>query len=148
MGVAEDVKAALVAANVVPAGTVADWACFVGMLPDSDPADRSGGPIVPDRAVCIYETEGQPAEEGFRMVYPTLQIRVRGAPDGYAEARAKLNAIFLALHAQEAAISMASSPPSVLFVYFYCMNSGPIPLGPDQRRRPHMAFNFRSARPI
>lgn len=79
---------------------------------------------------------GLAAEEGFAMDYPDFQVRVRGAPDGYQAARAKLQAIFDALHGNEAAIGAD-------YVLVYCKQSGVTPLGQDEKRRPHIAQSYR-----
>lgn len=86
--------------------------------------------------MCIYETPGLAAEEGFAMDYPDIQVRVRGKPDDYQATRAKLQAIFDLLHAGEAAVGAD-------YVYLYCKQSGPLPLGQDEKRRPHLAQNYR-----
>ncbi len=103
-----------------------DWQVFVGYLQDA-----------PDRAICVYETPGEAPLEAWAIDYPGFQVRVRGAPDGYAEAREKMHQIFLALHANETAIGS-------VFVYCYARNSSPTPLGNDTNRRPGMSMNFRT----
>jgi len=116
--------------------SAADWMVYKWSMPDSDPATTK---TVADRAICIYDSPGRPAEEGFMMDYPDVQIVVRSKPDDYRAARDKVQDIFLALHAQEPDID-----PN--FVYFYSKQSAPLSMGIDDRRRIKFAWNFRSMR--
>ena len=114
----------------------ADWMIYKWTMPDSDPAVAKK---IADRAICLYDSPGMPAEPGFMMDYPDIQVRVRGNPDDWRATRDKIQDIFLALHAQEPAIGAA-------FVYFYSKQSAPLQMGLDQKRRPMMSWNFRSMR--
>lgn len=116
--------------------SAAEWMIYKWSMPDSDPAPSK---TVADRAICLYDSPGRPAEEGFMMDYPDIQVVVRGNPDDFRAVRDKCQDIFLALHAQEPSIGAA-------FVYFYSKQSAPLSLGIDQRRRLKMAWNFRSMR--
>lgn len=130
----EDIRAALVNANVgqITASNT-DWFIYIGYLQDSP--QTGAAKTIADRAICLYETPGEPPQELWAIDYPGVQIAVRGAPDDYQAARAKLQAIFDALHAEEVAIGSD-------YVYFTCLNSGPIPLGNDDLRRPKLAQNY------
>ena len=112
------------------------WMVYKWSMPDSDPAPAKK---INDQAICIYDAPGMPAEEGFMMDYPDVQIVVRSSPDGFHAAREKIQDIFLALHAQEQDID-----PN--FVYFYSKQSAPLSMGIDERRRIRFAWNFRSMR--
>jgi hypothetical protein len=123
----DDITAALIAQNVgQTTSDKGDWMIFQGYTQAE-----------PSRCITLYETVGDPPEEGFAIDYAGVQIKVRGNPDDYRAVRLKLRAIFDALHAQEQNIG-----PN--YVYFYCRNSGPISLGQDELRRPSMAQNYRS----
>lgn len=126
------VLAALVTAGVAQSTTSgADWMIYVGMM-----QDISGG----DRAICLYETPGRPPLEAWAIDYPNFQVVVRGKPDDYTAVRNKIQDAYYALHAQEAAIDGAN------VVYCYAMQSGPLPLGVDEKRRIRLAWNFRMMR--
>ena len=125
----DGVQAALIAAHVGQKTSSADdWMIYKGDLPDQ-----------PDRAICIYETPGRPPLEAWAIDYPSVQLVVRGTVDDYTAVRNKIQDAFNALHAQETAIGAA-------FVYFYAINSGPLPMGKDEKRRISLAWNFRSMR--
>lgn len=132
------VQAALVSASVGQnTDSTLDWMIYKWAMQDSDPA--AVGKTVADRAICIYEAAGPAPDEPFTEDYPSIQVVVRSAPDDYALARQKIHDVFVNLHGQETAIGTA-------FVYFYAAQSGPIPMGIDQRRRIKFAMNFRSMR--
>lgn len=116
--------------------SASDWMIFKGNMNDSDPASS---PTVADRAICLYETPGLPPLEAWALVYPGVQVVVRGKPDDYTAVREKIQDIFEVLHAGEVAIGSA-------FVYFYSRQSGPLSMGRDERRRPTLSWNFRSLR--
>lgn len=109
-----------------------DWFVYKGFLQD-------GASICADRAICLYETPGTPPLEAWAIVYPGVQVSVRGKPDDYTAVRTKIQEIFDALHSNEVAIGAD-------FVYFYARQSGPLSLGRDERRRPMLSWNFRSMR--
>lgn len=145
MAVADDILAAIVAAGLgQAANSKTDWMVYLYSMQDSDPAP--GLNVVADRCIAIYETGGDPPEEGFAMDYPGFQIRVRGAPNASREARAKLQALFDLLHANEVPLNAGVSPPSATYVYCYAVQSGAIPMGLDERRRPHFVQNYRTMR--
>lgn len=132
------VSHALVAANlgqISAAGT--DWFISQGYLPD--------GPPLADRAIGIYETPGRPPERGSLnpLDYPSVQIVVRGKEADYALVRDRIQAIYMALNEQEAAIATTTGSP---FIYFYSQQSGPLSMGRDELKRPKLAWNFRTMR--
>lgn len=142
MSMPNDIAAALVLTGTGQAtSTGSDWFIYKGRFQDGDP---SASPVIADRAICIYESPGLPPEEGLALDYPDFQVAVRSEPDGYEAASAKAHDIFIALHANEVAINAGVSPPSAAFVYCYAKNSGPIPLGFDEKRRALLARNFRT----
>jgi hypothetical protein len=109
------------------------WTAFKSYLPDS-----------PDRAVAIFETPGEPAEvvkpgTGQAYDFPGFQVRIRGAEWDYEAMRARLYAIFLALHDSDMG-SVTTGSPQYLMVR--SRQSGPFPLGLDERSRPGATWNF------
>lgn len=123
----DDLSAALVTSGVGQAtNPAADWFIYLGYFQDQ-----------PDRAICIYEQGGEAPEELWAIDRPGAQVRVRGSADDYEAVRTKIKDVFLNLHAQEAAIGAA-------YVFFYAKHSAPISFGIDEKRRPSLAYNFRS----
>lgn len=120
----DDIATLLVTAGI---GQMTDdtkpWMIFKGYLQER-----------PDQAICLYETAGPEPDPTYSLDTPDLQVRVRGLPDGYQAARAMMKQIFDALH---------GSVPTAGYVYVFAKNSGVVPLGQDENRRPHMAMNFR-----
>jgi hypothetical protein len=122
----DDIGAALVAANIGhTTATAADWRIYFGYLQDP-----------PDRAICIYETGGEMPETNWLIDRPSFQIRVRGNPDDYQAVRTKIQDVFNLLHAGEVAVGTD-------YVFIYAVQSGPIPLGQDEKRRPHLVQNYK-----
>ena len=121
----DDIGQALIDAGVVQATSDAvDWFLFKGFMEDQ-----------PDRTVCLYETGGDAPDERLALDRPGFQVKVRGAAADYPAVRAKLQAIFTALHAQEGDIGGD-------YVFVYATHSGAIPMGRDEKRRPSLAQNY------
>lgn len=128
MALLDDVGAALTTAGLV--GGATGWTLYLGHL--FDEPDK-------DKAVCLYELPGEVPEQKWAIDRPALQVRVRGAANGYSAARAKLQAIFDLLHAGEDAVGGG-------MVFLYAAQSGPTPLGADEKFRPHISMRFFSLR--
>lgn len=138
-GTLDDISAALVAAGVGQiTDSSADWMIYTGALQDSD-VTVTGTKMIADRAIALYESPGLPAEEKWAIDFPSFQVRARGKQDDYQAVRAKMTDIFNALHAQETALGTA-------YVYCYCQQSAPMPMGQDEKRRQHFVLNFRVMR--
>lgn len=120
---ADDITAALDAAGVTGGST--GWTAQRWHMQDT-----------PDQAVAVYETGGGVPEERLALDSPGFQIRVRGAADDFRSPRQKLLDVFNALHSQEANIGGA-------YVFVYAVQSGPIPMGMDEKRRPEFVQNYR-----
>ena len=135
----DDVARALLEAGVghlTPDGT--DWQIYLGYLQDA-----------PDRAVCVYESGGEVPETNWLIDRPHFQVRVRGLIDDYKVVREKEQQCFLALHSQEVALTAASgdqSPPGARWIYCMAIQSGPIAMGQDEKRRPNLSRNYRAMR--
>ena len=120
---AEDISTALTNAGVVGGST--GWA-----------VQRRHMQSDPDKVVVIYETGGDAPEQRWAIDYPGFQIRVRSAADDFVGARQKLLDVFNTLHSGEVNIGGA-------YVFCYCIQSGPIPMGADEVRRPSFVQNYR-----
>lgn len=135
----DTVQASIVNAGLGQDGdSTKDWMVYKGALPDSSP-NAAPAKTIADKAICLYETPGRPPLEQSLIDYVAFQLVVRSAPDGYTEARQKIQQLFLQLHAKESALTTE-------FVYCYATQSGPLPLGQDTKRRVKLAWNFRAMR--
>lgn len=109
------------------------WTRAAGFMPPS-----------PDKVVAVFETPGEPPEmvkagsAETKYDTPGFQVRVRAGNFDYAAARAKIGAIYRALHGST--LAPATGDPAYLLVRG--VQSGPLPLGLDQANRPDMTWNF------
>lgn len=126
MAALDDLGTALTTAGLVDG--VSGWKLYLGFINDT-----------PDKAVCIYELPGGAPEQAWSIDRPGFQIRVRGEADGYQAARAKWQAIFELLHDGDASVGAS-------WVYLYATHSGPMSLGQDEKRRPHLGLRLAAMR--
>lgn len=106
---------------------------YIGSLPDS-----------PDVVVALFQYPGRPPREvlnvaGIRQERPGLQVQVRSAPNGYADAEARAYAILRLL-------SVANATLGSGFYQEVFPNGSPFPLGRDANRRVVIATNYRTSR--
>lgn len=125
------IRSYLIAQGIGQTNSTLPWQIYIGIMQD--------GPPQADQAICLYETPGMEPDPAWALIYPSMQIVCRGAPDDYTVVRQKMQDIFTALHGAD---GLLGSP----FVYYYAKQSAPIQLGRDERRRLSMAWNFRSMR--
>ena len=102
---------------------------YIGSLPDT-----------PDVAVALFQFQGRPPSEvlevsGIRQERPGLQVQVRSSPNGYADAEARVYAIYDLLQIANATLG------SVFYQEVRPFGS-PFPLGRDENRRVVLAANF------
>ncbi len=108
----------------------------------------SGLPPEPDKVIVVFESGGFPPElkpvGSAETEYdePTFQVRGRADKFGYGALRAKMGAIYLALHGSE--LAPASGDPA--YVLVRAMQAGPFPLGLDKNDRPGLTWNFTALR--
>ena len=124
MNPAEGIKDLLVAAGVGTFGASSGWSIFI----DAEPA-------TPNTTVTIYNTGGRPPDPLYRLDYPSAQIRVRGAANGYAEARSKIEACKDALLGLPSQVVNGDQWDGILPI------TDIISLGRDEKNRPLMVFN-------
>lgn len=92
-------------------------------------------PAEPDRAVALFDGPGLAPGGRHTVERPALQVRVRGVAGGYAEARAKIDAIWTLLHAFTGTIGATA--------YSWILASGSVEsLGYDGNERPELVANF------
>ncbi|MFN3925041.1 MAG: minor capsid protein [Pseudarthrobacter sp.] len=97
-------------------------------------------PPDPDKVVLLVETGGAPPGTRITADFPTFQVRVRGEPHGYEEARTKLGEIQGVLHKAQGVLGGA-------YFVFVLAATGPLDLGIDrQTNRPEIAQNYRAMR--
>lgn len=123
MALLDDIAGAIVNAGL--AGGTSGWTLYKGYLPPE-----------PDHAMVLLETPGLAPEAELALDRPAFQVRLRAEPRAYDVARAKLQAVFAALHGQEPAVGAA-------YVLLHAAASGALSLGQDGRERPQLAMNFR-----
>jgi len=126
----DDIEAWLVSQNVVNGST--GWTLYKSFMPPD-----------PDQVVVLFETPGgevgiirdaSNGEKPFDM--PGLQVRLRGAVNGYSALQAQADVIFNALHQNE--------PPKISgenYVYIYLKN-GNLPMGKDSSNRDEISQNY------
>lgn len=106
---------------------------YIGSLPDS-----------PDVVVGLFAYQGRPPAEvsdvpGIRRERPGLQVQVRSAPNGYADAEARAYAIFDLLQVANATLGSGFYQEVRPF-------GSPFPLGRDLSRRVVIACNYLCSR--
>ena len=126
-----DIKDMLVSASIGVFKAVSGWAIYVAEEPAS-----------PDTVVTVYDTGGQDSEPNILLDYPSVMVRVRGAPGDYAAAWSKAQAVKDALLGKSAATVNSTR-------YVGIWIRGDINyLGRDDNRRPQFSLNFAIAREL
>lgn len=126
MALLDDIAASLVAAGIGSLDGTMDWMIFQYYMQDQ-----------PDNAICLYETGGKPPDTRFALDHPGFQVRVRSAANTPQIARAKMQAIFDRLHANDEPVTLGAG-----YVYCYAQQTGVIPIGQDEKRRPAFVQNY------
>jgi hypothetical protein len=121
----------------------------MGMLADIVSIIQTGGygtagtdlfysnmPDNPDLCTCLYQYQGRPAGRNPRMETPGLQVRVRGATDGYAAAETKIYNIFKLLHGKNS-FTVGANKYKSIDAAGSVMN-----MGTDEKGRPMLSCNF------
>ena len=126
-----DVLDFLVAEGLI--GGATGWAQAAGYIPPEG-----------DKVIAVFETAGLVPEVvkagSDEQAYddPGFQIRGRGAEFGYDELRQKMGAVYRSLHGST--LGPTTGDPAYVFVYG--VQSGPLPLGLDDKSFPHLTWNF------
>lgn len=132
MPILDDIATHLETAGVGEAST--GWPIVKGSMPE-DP-DGSGG----NKCIAVYELPGEaPIEASTTPIdLPGIQVKVRGEPEDYEAARAKMQDVIDAL----------SDATIAGYVFCYQATSAPLALGLDGNRRPQfvMGFNLMAGR--
>lgn len=99
-------------------------------------------PPSPDACVTVYDTGGMPPDPqaGLQLEYPTVQVRVRGAPGDTLGAASKMAEVHAALHGDTQQMWNGAR-----YLWIFAEGS-PLFLGFDDNDRPRYTQNFRIAR--
>lgn len=122
----EDARSLLIAAGVVSSTPTADWAVHIGREPKT-----------PNKVVTIYDTGGRAPNPKWLLDYPNIQVKVRGAPNGYAEARLK------AIRIKDELLGITSLDVNGNRWVSVTMAGDITLIGYDENERPMFAINFR-----
>jgi Bacteriophage minor capsid protein len=121
----EDARTLLVAAGVVFADTTVDWTIYIGKMMDK-----------PNKAVSIIDAGGFSPNPKWLLDYPSIQVKVRGAPNGYSEARLK------AIRIKDELLGIISLDVNGNRWASVTMAGDIVMLGYDQSERPMFTLNF------
>ena len=125
---AEHLMAIIIAAaipGVAIGGTT--WRLAAGRLTDS-----------PDTQICLYDSPGEHPSSKWLLDYPYCQVLVRGAPDGYSDARQMVSNIYdVLLGAFPRAMGNGDNIDAITVV------GTPSFIGSDIKNRPTISTNYR-----
>jgi Bacteriophage minor capsid protein len=107
-----------------PNAIMTDWVIMISRMRD--------GADAPNKSIAIYDTGGRSPEPGLDIGYPTVQIVVRGEPDGYADAHKRCRSIRDVLLGRPSETRGGDVWASVTMV------GDIIPLGYDAEERPEL----------
>lgn len=126
--ISEGIKDILVENNVgvfQPGAAPTDWVIVISKVRDA-----------PNKMIVIYDIGGRAPEPGLDINYPSIQVYVRGEPDGYKDAHAKARRIKDVLLGRSNETRNGDVWASVT------MQSDVIPIGYDGNERPQFTLNF------
>ncbi len=107
--------------------TGAGGTIFVGKLPQQ-----------PDVCLAIFPTGGFVASIKDGYDFPTIQVRVRGAPHDYRATEARAQAAYNQLQG----LKQHKLSNGILIVRMQGMQSAPNYIAPDERERPEFSINY------
>lgn len=122
---AQGIANLLVDASVGAAGGTADWGIFIGKLPSS-----------PKAAIGIVTTGGTPPNPQYLLDYPSVQVMVRGNPNGYVAGRAKAQAV------KDAILGLPSQEVNGDLWVQFNMIGDVVTVGFDENNCPLFSVNF------
>lgn len=122
---AEIAKDLLVAAGVGTFGSQSGWGIFVSKEPTS-----------PDTTVTVYNTGGLAPNPKWLLDFPSIQVRVRGAANGFVAARQK------AQDAKDALLGIPSQDVGPDRLVAINGISDVADIGYDEKERPLFTVNF------
>lgn len=122
-----DIKDYLVSAGIGSFAATDGWAIYV-----------SREPVSPDTCITLYDTGGFEPHYGGYAENPTVQIRVRGAPNGYPAAYNKINEIKKLLLSGSFVVNNTK--------YLAWLAGDIVLIGYDESSRPIFTLNLRLTR--
>lgn len=119
------IKNLLVAAGVGTFAGTSGWGIFIGKLPSK-----------PETAIAIVGTGGQTANPKYLLDYPSIQVLLRGAKNGYTDVYAK------ALKVKDTLLGLPSQTVNGDLWVQVNMIGDITPLGFDENDCPMFSVNF------
>ncbi len=123
--VAIGAKDLLVAAGVGAFNASSGWSIHISKLPSK-----------PDTAVSVVRTGGPPGNPRWLLDFPTVQVMVRGAANGYQAAESKVQAV------KDTLLGLPSQDIGGDRWVAVNMLGDPVFLGYDENNRPKWSLNF------
>lgn len=108
-----------------PYAVAGDWVIVISRIRDK-----------PNKMITIVDTGGPAPEPGLDVDYPTVQVLVRGEPNGYVDAYKKAQAIKNVLLGRPSELRNGDTWASVVMVHDI------LPIGYDDNERPEFSMNF------
>jgi hypothetical protein len=93
-------------------------------------------PPTPDLCVCVYSYAGRSPSRIPRYEQPGLQIKVRGAAEGYDAAETKMQSVLSTLHGKGSFTVSTNKYKAIL------ATGSPFFMGFDENKRPMIVCNF------
>ena len=118
-------KDLLVAAGIGTFAGTSGWGIFIGKLPQK-----------PETAIAVVGTGGQTANPKYLLDYPSIQVLIRGAKNGYQAAYAK------ALASKNTLLGLSSQTVNGDWWVQVNMIGDITPLGFDENDCPMFSVNF------
>lgn len=111
-----------------PNAALTDWVIAISRMRDGDGT--------PNKMIVIYDTAGYAPEPGLDINYPSIQIVVRGEPNGYVDTYKKAQQIKNVLLGRLSEDRGGDKWAGIT------MPSDIIPMGYDDNERPELVMNF------
>jgi hypothetical protein len=126
-----ELLADLVTGSICSSGTASagGWSGYIGKMPHA-----------PDQAIALFEYGGTAPDITHDLaydVYPSVQVRVRAAVNGYATGITKADAILARWH------GVSNTTYTSTFYKLILASSSPVYIGTDDGGRPEWTINFR-----
>lgn len=130
---------------------VLDFLIAEGIIEGATGWTQSAGymPPAPDKIIAVFETPGLVPvivkDGSTEQAYdePGFQIRGRSVKFDYGDLREKMGEVYRALHGSDLDTVTTGDPA---YVIVRAIQSGPLPLGLDDKSRPGATWNFEAMR--
>lgn len=98
-------------------------------------------PDTPNNAVAVMTDAGTAQLSKLPVDTPGAQILVRGEERSTVETYELAAAIYAEMQCLDA-VTIGSGPHAIYVIGCSCLQSGPIPIGRDEKNRPEYSLNF------